>query len=181
MRRAASVLAGATATIAGRAALSRMIRAGFVRDVRRLNEGDHRPLLSRYADDAVLHFHEGAHRWSGEHRGVEAIGRFLRNYTAVGIQGELGRVWLSGAPWALEIAARFSDRVLGADGGEEYSNEVVVVVRTRWGKIVEHHDFYADTVRIVDFERRLNELGVEPLEPVGAGSGSAGERAVEAP
>ncbi len=158
---------GAAAAIAGRAVLARMIRASFVRDVRRLNEGDHRPLLSRYAQDAVLHFHEGPHRWSGEHRGIEAIERFLCNYTAVGIQGELGAVWLSGPPWALSIAARFSDRVLGSDGAELYSNEVVVVVRTRWGKIVEHSDFYEDTGRIVDFEQRLNELGVEQVLPGG--------------
>ena len=168
MRRATCLFGGAAAAIGGRAVLTRATRASFMRDVRRLNAGDYRPLLSRYADDAVLHFHEGAHRWSGEHRGIDAIELFLRNYTAVGIQGELGTVWLSGPPWALEIAARFSDRVLGADGKEVYSNEVVVVVRTRWGKIVEHNDYYKDTVRIVDFEQQLNELGVEPLERVGA-------------
>jgi ketosteroid isomerase-like protein len=160
--------AGAATAVAGRAGLTRMVRAGFVSDVRRLNEGDHRPLLSRYAGDAVLHFNEGEHRWSGEHRGVEAIERFLRNYTAVGMQGELGAVWLSGPPWSLEIAARFSDRALGPDGEKLYSNEVVVVVRTRWGKIVEHRDFYEDTVRMAGFERRLNELGVRPVTPAGA-------------
>jgi hypothetical protein len=33
-------------------------------------------------------------------------------------------------------------------------------VRTRWGKIVEHEDFYADTGRIVALEEKLRALGI---------------------
>jgi hypothetical protein len=39
----------------------------------------------------------------------------------------------------------------------------VIVARTRWGKIVEHDDFYLDTARIVAFDEKLRELGVEPV------------------
>jgi hypothetical protein len=39
----------------------------------------------------------------------------------------------------------------------------VIVVRTRWGKIVEHEDFYLDTGRIAAFEEKLRALGVEPV------------------
>jgi hypothetical protein len=37
-----------------------------------------------------------------------------------------------------------------------------MTVRTKWGRIVEHDDFYADTARIVAFEEKLRTLGVEP-------------------
>lgn len=36
------------------------------------------------------------------------------------------------------------------------------MVRTRWGKIVEHEDYYLDTGRIVAFEEKLGALGIEP-------------------
>jgi hypothetical protein len=33
-------------------------------------------------------------------------------------------------------------------------------MRTRWGKVVDQEDFYADTSSIVAFDRTLTELGV---------------------
>ena len=58
--------------------------------------------------------------------------------------------------------ARFDDRATGPGGEELYANHVVIVARTRWGKIVEHEDFYLDTARIVAFEEKLRALGVVP-------------------
>jgi ketosteroid isomerase-like protein len=155
-----SVLVGAAGAIAGRALLPHLFLLKLRHDVRRLNAGDHRPLLSGYADDAVLHFHEGPHRWSGEHRGKAAIERFLRDFTAAGLKGELSTVWVGGPPWAFTLVARFDDRASGPDGEELYANRVAIVVRTRWGKIVEHEDFYADTGRIVALEEKLRALGI---------------------
>jgi hypothetical protein len=37
-----------------------------------------------------------------------------------------------------------------------------MVVKTRWGRIVRHEDFYADTARIEAFDRRLDALGIAP-------------------
>ena len=158
-----SLLLGAGAAIAGRAALPRLILLKLRRDVRRLNTGDYRPLLAGYADDAVLHFNEGPHRWSGEYRGKPAIERFLRDFVGAGLSGEVRMVWLGGPPWALTLLARFDDRATGPDGQELYANCVVIVARTRWGKIVEQNDFYVDTARIVAFEEKLRQLGVEPV------------------
>ena len=59
--------------------------------------------------------------------------------------------------------ARFDDHATGPGGEELYSNRVVVLLRTRWGKIVRHEDFYEDTARIEALERRLRELGVRPV------------------
>lgn len=142
--------------------LPRLVKLKFERDVERLNAGDHGPLLAGYAEDAILHFNDGAHRWAGEHRGREAIELFLRNYTAAGLQGELGDVWVSGPPWALRMVASFHDWADGADGERLYENHVMIDIRTRWGRVVEQWDYYEDTARIVEFDRRLSELDVAP-------------------
>ena len=161
-----SLLIGAGAAIAGRALLPHLVLLKLRRDLRRLNAGDHRPLLAGFADDAVLHFNEGPpgpHRWSGAHRGKPAIDRFLRNYTRAGIQGELRAIWIGGPPWALTLLVRFDDHAIGPGGEELYANRVVILARTRWGKIVEQEDFYLDTGRITALEEKLRALGVAPV------------------
>lgn len=164
MTTATSFVAGAAAAVGARALLPQLLLLKFRRDVRRLNAGDYSSLLAGYADDAVLRFNDGPHRWAGEHRGKAAIERFLQDFTAAGLQGEVRGVWVAGPPWALTLVARFDDRTAGPDGGGEeiYANRVVLVLRTRWGKIVEHEDFYEDTGRILELEAKLRDLGVEP-------------------
>lgn len=158
-----SVLTGAGAAIAARALLPKLLVVKFGRDVRRLNAGDYSTLLRAYADDAVLHFAEGEHRWSGDWVGKAAIERFLKNFTAAKVQGKLRQVAVSGPPWALMIWARFDDFVNAADGTPLYENRTVLVMRTRWGKIVDHEDFYADTARIAELDHKLTALGVAPV------------------
>ncbi|MEJ7788974.1 MAG: nuclear transport factor 2 family protein [Thermoleophilaceae bacterium] len=152
----------AGAALAGRAILSRALLVKFRRDVRAINAGDHQPILSVYAEDAVLRFNEGDHRWSGEHRGKAAIDRFLRDFTRAGLQGEIRELFVAGPPWRLTLIARYDDWARAPDGEEIYRNRTVLLIRTRWGKIVHHEDFYEDTERIDALEARLRELGVEP-------------------
>ncbi|MDX8153191.1 nuclear transport factor 2 family protein [Patulibacter brassicae] len=156
------VLLGAGAALAGRAALRAALLAKLRADVARLGDGDPGPFLAGFADDAVLRFAEGEHRWAGEHRGRAAIERFLRDFVAAGLRGEIRELWIGGPPWALTAVARFDDRAVGPAGEELYANRTAIVVRTRWGKVVEQDDFYADTERIAAFDRRLTELGVLP-------------------
>jgi len=156
------MMAGLLASLCGRALLTRLILASFREDVRRLNEGDYLPLLSRYSDDAVLRFNDGDHRWSGEHRGKDAIERFLKDFVSAGVKGEIRDVWLSGPLWALRIAARFDDCADGPDGKRIYENRTVIVLRTEWGRIVEHDDFYEDTARLDGLEAALRQPGVAP-------------------
>jgi ketosteroid isomerase-like protein len=158
-----SLLAGAGAAIAVRALLPRVALIKLRSDLRRLNAGDYEPLLAGYADDAVLHFNDGPHRWSGDYRGKPAIERFLREFTAAGLTGEIRELWIEGPPWAATLIARFDDRATGPNGEELYANRVVIVARTRWGKIVEHEDFYEDTGRILAFDEKLRELGIGPV------------------
>ncbi len=157
------LLLGATAALTARDALRRALLTKFRRDVAALNRGDYGPLLAGYADDAVLHFNTAEHRWSGVHRGKPAIERFLQDYTNAGVTGELGDLWLAGPLWKLSLVARFDDWAHGPGGEERYRNSTCIVLRTRWGRIVEQADFYEDTGRILAFEERLRAAGIAPV------------------
>jgi len=161
--------AGAVLGLGARALLPRLLRMRFERDVRRLNDGDRSGLLSAYADDAVLRFHEGEHRWSGQWVGKPAIDRFLQQFVASRVQGEIRQMALSGPPWALTIWVRFDDHADADYGTRLYENRAVLVLRTRWGKVVDHEDFYVDTVRLAAFDRALSERGVPPVAPAEPG------------
>ncbi len=157
-----TLVAGAALGLLGRTLLVRAIELRLRRDVRRLNSGDYSAFLAAFSDDAVLHFNEGEHRWSGEHRGKAAIERFLQDFTTAGLRGEIRGLWIGGPPWAMTLLVRFDDEASGPGGEQLYSNRVVVLARTRWGKIVEQEDFYVDTVRMSSLEQRLQELGIVP-------------------
>jgi ketosteroid isomerase-like protein len=150
----------ALGVLAWRWLLSRALLAKLRRDVRALNAGDYQPLLAGYAQDAVLRFNEGEHRWAGEHRGKPAIARFLRNFVAAGLQGEVTELFLAGPPWRLTLLVRFDDHAHGPAGEELYRNRTVLIARTRCAKIVLQEDFYEDTVRIGALDARLSALGV---------------------
>jgi ketosteroid isomerase-like protein len=166
MGKRASLLAGFAAALGSRALLTRLLLLRLRRDLKRLNEGDYESFLAAFADDAVLHFNDGAHRWAGDHRGKAAIERFLKDFTSAGLRGEIRGLWVFGPPWALTIVARFDDEARAPDGEPIYANEVAIVARTRWGKIVEQEDFYRDSARIEALERRLRERGVPAAEQV---------------
>ncbi len=157
------LLIGAAAALAGRAAMMRALERKFAADVEKLNAGDHTALLDAYADDFVLHFHDGPHRWAGDWVGKTGMDRFLRNFTAARIQGTIHQIAASGPPWAMTLWVRFSDHADAPDGARIYENETVLVLRTRWGKVVEQHDFYLDTSRILELDRELEKLGVPSI------------------
>lgn len=163
MPRIRTLFAGAALAIGARSLMNTLMLEKFRADVRALNSGDYSGLLSSYADDAVLAFNDGPHRWAGEHRGKDAIEVFLRDFTAAGLQGEVLEIFTSGPPWALSLAARFNDHADAPNGERIYSNEVVVIIRTRLGKIVRQEDYYTDTARILAFEEKLTELGIDPV------------------
>lgn len=154
------ILIGLVLLILARIALVRALLGKLRRDVAALNAGDHRPLLSGYAKDAVLVFTEGDHRWSGTYVGRAAIGEFLEGFMRVGIKGEITEIWIGGWPWSLTILVGFDDHAEAPGGERIYENHTVLLCRTRWGKIVRQEDFYVDTVRMLAFDRKLTELGM---------------------
>lgn len=164
MSRMKLLIAGAVATVGLQAALRQVLLSRFRKSVEALNGGDYGPLLDGFTDDAVLHFNDAPHRWAGEHRGRAAIELFLQDFVAAGLQGEIKDLWVSGPPWALTAVARFDDHATGPDGEELYSNQTMILVKTRWGKVYEQRDFYVDTGRMIDFDRRLDELGIRAVD-----------------
>jgi ketosteroid isomerase-like protein len=158
-----SLVTGAALAIAGRALLPQLLLVKFGRDVKKLNAGDHSSLLDAYADDAVLHFNDGDHRWAGDWIGKAAIDQFLQNFTAAKVQGEIKQIAISGPPWAMTMWVRFDDHADGPDGTRLYENRTALVLRTKWGRVVEQEDFYVNTERITAFDRKLAELGVMPV------------------
>jgi ketosteroid isomerase-like protein len=155
-----NLLAGAALALGARALFPRLLLLKFRPDVARLNAGDYKPLLGAYADDFVLHFNVGPHRWSGDWVGKPAFDRFMQNFTAAGLQGEIKSIATSGPLWALTMWVRFDDHADAPDGTRIYENQTVLVLRTRWGKVVEQHDFYFDTGAIMKMEEALVERGV---------------------
>jgi ketosteroid isomerase-like protein len=142
--------------------------AGIVlrRAIRRVNEGDIGPMLRSYADDAVLVF-PGDSSWGGEHRGKEAIERFLLRFVAAGIQFEAEQIVVSGWPWNASIWVRFNDRASAPDGALVYENRGVIYAKTRWGKIVRQED-HEDTGKVAAFDAYLSAQAA--AEPGGARS-----------
>lgn len=153
-----SVIGGAAAALAIRAGAPHVLLIKLRRDLERLNAGDYYPFLASFADDAVLHFHEGPHRWSGSHVGKDSIERFLQSFVAAGLRGKFGRLWIAGPPWALELCIRFDDEARSPAGEQIYSNRTVLWIRTRWARVVEQRDFYEDTGRLVELDAKLNDI-----------------------
>jgi hypothetical protein len=110
-------------------------------------------MLSRYTNDAVLIF-PGDSSWGGEHRGRDAIEKFLRRFVAAGIQFEAHNVVVTGWPWSATIWVRFSDHARAPDGTVVYENRGVIRAETRFGKIVLQEDF-EDTEKVAAFDRYL--------------------------
>ena len=149
-------LAGAGLALTVRALVCRALLFKIRRDVRALNAGDIRPLLSNFAQDAVMRFNDGEHRWAGEHRGKDAIAAFLQSFVDAGLRGHVSELFVSGPPWRLTLIAHFDDHASDTAGEEIYRNRTILLARTRWGRIVSQEDFYEDTERIVALERRLS-------------------------
>jgi ketosteroid isomerase-like protein len=148
------VAAGAIGATAARRAYTSATRALLRRNVRALMAGDPAPLLALYHPDAVLTF-PGEHSWGRAYRGREEIEAFLRRFLDAGLRGELGAILIDGPPWATRIAVEFDDHAHDPRTGERiYENRAVLVLRTRWGRVV-REEVYEDTQKVAAFDEHL--------------------------
>jgi ketosteroid isomerase-like protein len=131
------------------------------RNVRALRNGDLRPLLAGYADDAVLVF-PGVSSWAGEHRGKVAIESFLTRFVAAGLVGDVHEILVNGPPWRTNVCVVFADKAADSEGSVIYENRVVLFARTRWGRIIYQEDFL-DTQRVYAFDEYLERRGATAL------------------
>lgn len=140
------------------------------RNIRQANEGHYGSALAMLAPDATLTF-PGDNSWSRQfrepvadryphptHVGRNEIEAFLRRYAEHNIQMEIEDILVNGPPWNLRIAVRVNDWIQDDAGTERYTNRAVLMVRSRWGKVVQQED-YEDTerVRALDARRRVSE------------------------
>jgi ketosteroid isomerase-like protein len=126
------------------------VRAILRRNVAALMAGDPGPLLKMYAADAELEF-PGEHSWGPVYRGRDEIDGFLRRFLAAGLRGEIRDVFVAGPPWATRIALLFDDHAHDAAGARVYENRAVIVLKTRFGKVVAER-IYEDTQRVAAFD-----------------------------
>ena len=146
-----------------KAAVRRMIR----RNIAALNAGRHEPALAMFSSSATLCF-PGRNTWSGQfreptlgrspnpsHQGRDEIAAFLRRYVRHGIQMAVEDILVNGPPWALRAAVRAHVWVPGPEAGSDvYSNRVVLMIDTRWGRIQRQED-YEDTERAAALDAHL--------------------------
>ena len=112
-----------------------------------------------YAPDAEMTF-PGVHSWGRTYRGRDEMkNAFLRRFLAAGLRGEVGHVYVDGPPWATRIALQFDD---WADdprtGARVYENRAVIVLETRWGRVVRER-LYEDTQKVAAFDEVLEAVG----------------------
>jgi ketosteroid isomerase-like protein len=152
----AKVAAGAVGALAAQAACGAAVRALLRRNVARLMDGDPEPLLAMYHPDVVMTF-PGEHSWGATYRGKAEVEAFLRRFLGAGLRGELGAIWIGGPPWATRIALEFDDHAHDPATGERiYENRAVLVLRTRFGRVV-REEVYEDTQKVAAFDERLAE------------------------
>ena len=148
-------LLGAAGAILARTGLRRAMLIKLRRDLAALNAGDYHPLLASFADEAVLVFTAGTHRWAGQHHGRASIEAFLQDFVAAGLHGDFRDLLIGGPPWKMRAAVRFDDHAEDPTGTRVYDNRTVLYVTFRWAKVVRQEDFFADTSRIEAFEQHL--------------------------
>ena len=149
-----------------KAAVRWMIR----RSVDKLNDGDYRPSLVMFADDATLAF-PGDNSWANQHRltekgreafathrGKPEIEAFLQRYVGQNIHMVVDDILVNGPPWHTRAAARVHHWIEGPDGNDLYCNRAVLFVNTRWGKIRSQED-YEDTQRVAAYDVVLAARG----------------------
>jgi ketosteroid isomerase-like protein len=130
-----------------------IVAALIRRGVRRINGGDIGPMLSSFADDAVLVF-PGDHSWGGEYKGKAEIKKFLERFVKVGINLTPHEIVVHGWPWSTTVMLRFTNEARDANGNVVYANRGAIFARAAWGKIKYQED-YENTQKVVEFDKYL--------------------------
>lgn len=137
------------------------------RNIRQLNNGNYRPALAMYRDDARLAF-PGNKSWATQHRPTEKgrapfathrgrneIEAFLQRSVDEGLQMAVEDIVVNGPPWNTRVAVRVHDWSVDDNGSDRYNNRAVLWVNSVWGKIRTHED-YEDTGRAAAFDAHLD-------------------------
>jgi ketosteroid isomerase-like protein len=122
----------------------------------RLRDGDARWILALAAKDVRFRF-PGEHSWAADFDRKDQVRSWLKRYLRVGLKLTPREVAVSGPPWNTRVFVRFTDAAADSSGEVIYENEGVLFERVVWGRIKEHVS-YEDTLRTVEFDKRLGLL-----------------------
>jgi ketosteroid isomerase-like protein len=125
-------------------AIGRLVRQRFAA----MSRGDTAWVLRSFADDATFHYN-GSHALAGEYHPKAAIVEwFARAWSLFRMEFEVHDVVVSGPPWNIRVATRFTIRVETEDGAV-FLNRAMQYARIRWGKVREDR-IYPDTQLVAE-------------------------------
>ncbi len=87
-------------------------------------------LISMLSGDDVVFVFPGTSSFGGEYAGRAALLAWLQRFAALHPRFVVRDVVVSGAPWKLRVAVRFSDAI-----GPDYRNEGMELLAIRWFKV----------------------------------------------
>jgi ketosteroid isomerase-like protein len=120
--------------------------------------GDWRAPVRMFSRNAVFVFSGHDHELAGERRGHEAIEAWFRRATElVAFDFTVHDVVVSGWPWNMRIAVRFTNHATIRADGTRFVNPGMQYARLRWGRVVEDR-IYDDTAVVGDAVRRASAL-----------------------
>jgi ketosteroid isomerase-like protein len=137
--------------------VKRLVRRTF----RRLSKGDYEAIVRQFGPESRFVF-SGDHVFGGERRGQQAVREWFRQMLGLfpGIRIEPREVVVNGWPWNTVIATHLMIEAT-LEGGRQYTNEGMQLLRLRWGRVVEDLIF-EDTLKLDSELKRMSER-----EPVG--------------
>src|SRR3954451_21586000 len=130
--------------------VGRVIRRLFAQ----LSAGDVEPVLRAFSRDARFVF-PGDSSFAADTRNHAEIEAWFKRFVALGPRFEIHDVVVSGPPWNMRAAVRFTDRFPMPDGGgDEYVNNGMQYLRLSWGRVTEDR-LHVDTRRVAELDARL--------------------------
>jgi ketosteroid isomerase-like protein len=128
--------------------VGRVVRRLFTR----LSAGDAGPVLRAFTSDARFVF-PGDSSFAADTRDHAEIEAWFRRFVALGPRFEIHDVVVSGPPWDMRAAVRFTDR-FPVPGGGEYENNGMQYLRLSWGRVTEDR-LHVDTQRVSELDSAL--------------------------
>lgn len=129
--------------------VGRIVRGVFAQ----LSKGNPDAALRKFAPDARFVF-AGDSSFGVDLTDREEIERWFARFAALGPQFEIHDVIVSGPPWNMRVATRFTDHLPMPDGDGTLHNPGMQYLRMRWGRVKEDR-IYIDTQLGAEFDARL--------------------------
>src|SRR3954454_19415773 len=119
-----------------------------------LSAGDADSILRAFTADAHFVF-PGESSFALDTRDHAEVAAWFERFVALGPSFEIHDVVVSGPPWKMRAAVRFTDRFPLPGGAGEYVNHGMQYLRLSWGRVTEDR-LHVDTARVAELDARLS-------------------------